>query len=94
MGAWYVGTVWALGTCGGRDSGVVGSYVRTFVRASNVKGLGAIGATGCAIGGVDVGAARGEFRRNPYSCGLIRSLRELAEKQPGDHGVLVVVFRV
>ena len=30
---------------------------------------------------------------NPYSYGMIRSLWERAEEQPGDHGVLVVLFR-
>ena len=63
MGVWYVGTVWTRGTCIGRDSGVVDNCVWTFVRAPNAKGFGAIGATGCAIGGVVVGDARGAFRR-------------------------------
>ena len=63
MGVWYIGTVWARGTCVGRDSGVVGNCLWNFVMASNVKRFGAISAIGCAIGGVVVGAARGEFRR-------------------------------
>ena len=64
MGVWYGGTVWARGTCGFRDSGVVGNCVWTFVSASNVKGFGAIGATGCVVGGLVIGAARGAFRRS------------------------------
>ena len=63
MSVWYVETVWDRGTCVGFDSDVVGNCVWNFVRASNVKGFGTIGATGCAIEGVVVGAARGEFRR-------------------------------
>ena len=59
MGAWYVGTVW---TWGGRDSGVIDTCVWNFVRASNVKRFGDVGTTVCAIRGVVIGAARGEFR--------------------------------
>ena len=64
MAAWYVGTVRVRGTCGFRDSSIVSNCVWTFVRASNVKGFGAICVTGCAIGGAAVGAARGAFRRS------------------------------
>ena len=60
MGVWYVGTVWARGTCVGRDSGVVGNCVWTFVSSSNVKGFGVVG---CVVGSVVIGAARGVFRR-------------------------------
>ena len=63
IGVWYLGTVWARGACGGRESGVVGNSMWTFVSASNLQWFGAIGATGCATGGVVVGGARGEFRR-------------------------------
>ena len=46
MDVWYVGIVWACGTCGGRGSGVVDNCVWTLVSTSNVKGFGAIGAIG------------------------------------------------
>ena len=61
IGAWYVGTLWDCGTCGVRDSGVVGNRVWTFVRVSNAKGFGVNGATGFAIRGVVIGAAHGEL---------------------------------
>ena len=49
MGAWYVGTVWARGTCSSRDSDVVGNFVWTVAMSANVMGFGAVGATSSAI---------------------------------------------
>lgn len=63
MGAWYVMTVWVHGTCGVRDSGVVGSSVCTVARASKVKGFGSVDDTGCAIVRVLIGVASGDFRQ-------------------------------
>ena len=84
---------WARGTCVGRDLGVVGNCVWTFGRASSVKEFGAIGApvlpSEASLSELLVASSVG----NPYSYGLIRSQRKRAEEQPGDHGVLVVVFR-
>ena len=63
MGAWYIGTVWARGTLDVRDSGVVGNCAWNLLRASNVKGFDAVGASGFAIRDVVIGAARVELRR-------------------------------